>query len=222
MSRHPFRPLPGSRLAHTADIITGTELTSRWECDSTHSKGANRKWLGVSLTKPEKWIRHTPQQNLKTLHPVKKEKRLEREVACHSHFGVEIRLWVHYTSLWCEVCLSAVSQRKESIRWAMFPFLMYGSNFERSRLCWRLISILLCEKLKKNLEVKLWKLLWPLRHHPLQQVVKKLVCSGLPQVYRNINCDNWTASFMFLNHIIIFRDIGRESRKQQISIHLRK
>lgn len=150
MSRHPFRPLPGSRLAHTADIITGTELTSRWECDSTHSKGANRKWLGASLTKPEKWIRHTPQQNLKTLHPVKKEKRLEREVACHSHFGVEIRLWVHYTSLWCEVCLSAVSQRKESIRWAMFPFFMCGSNFERSRLCWRLISILLCEKLKKK------------------------------------------------------------------------
>lgn len=32
----------------------------------------------------------------------------------------------------------------------MFPFFMYGSNFERSRLCWRLISILLCEKLKKK------------------------------------------------------------------------
>lgn len=56
------------------EIITGTELTSPWECDSTHSKRANRKWLGVSLTKPEKWIRHTPQQNLKTLHTVKREK----------------------------------------------------------------------------------------------------------------------------------------------------
>lgn len=68
MSRRPLRPSPGT------EIITGTELTSHWECDSTHSKRANRKWLGVSLTKPEKWIRHTPRQNLKTLHTVKREK----------------------------------------------------------------------------------------------------------------------------------------------------
>lgn len=56
-----------------------------------------------------------------------REKRLEQEVAYHSHFGTEMHLWVHYTSLWCEVCLSLVVPRKEPIHWAILPFFICSS-----------------------------------------------------------------------------------------------
>lgn len=143
-----------------------------------------------------------------------REKRLEQEVAYHSHFGTEMRLWVHYTSLWCEVCLSLVVPRKEPIHWAILPFFICSSILTEVGCVRGKAQHFPVKNLKKkNLEVKLWKLLWPLRHRPLQYAVKKLGCSGLHQVYRNINCHNWAASFMFLNHIIILGDIGREGRK---------